>query len=504
MNQPDGRFLFSRRRASQILVLLGAGAIVAPAAKAQVSTPAVPETGTPVASPAASPAATQSPAVNELMSADIDELPEAPFTVRLLRITLQPGSITPMHTHHGPEIDMVETGEVLVRSLGNAPVTRSDGTEETSAGDDIVLAEGDMVHFPAGIGMYFENATEEPVVILSSVINPVGPDFVNERIIWVDGEPDLTGVSYQKLGDGLVQTLPLQPAVWTVDDITLPGGSELPALAGIGMYTPTEGNLSFTIDDGQVQVTRADSNMLQPNAVLGTGFSLTDGDAAFFPSGVSATARTDEANPLRVLAMDIVPANGFDTEPATLTFTAGDGTVAGGPAGIESGAIVTTTDANVNLRTEPSVEADVVEQLGQGVELEILDGPTEADDYTWFQVRVNEEGGSEGWVVQDFISGLTTPASETASDSDTEPTSDATPAVAADFAVGSTVVTNDENVRLRPEASVEGEAIDALALGTELTVTGAPVEAEEYTWLPVQTADGTEGFVVIDFVDPAE
>lgn len=271
------------------------------------------------------------------------------------------------------------------------------------------------------------------------------------------------------------------------------------------MITPIEGNLSFTIDAGMVQITRADSNMLQPNAVLGTSVSLGDADAAFFPNGAVETTRENEAQPLTVLIMDIVPAESTASTPAELTFTEGDGTVAGGASEPEAGQIVTTNTDNVNMRDEPSVNGEVVDQIGEGVELEILDGPVEAEEYTWYQVRVTAEGGSEGWMAVDFIDGIDAPAPPETDGDGTSADADAnaTPSAAGEFAVGSTVVTTEEGVRLRPEASTDVEAIDALPIDTELTVTGDPVEAEEYTWLPIETADGVTGFVTVDFLEAA-
>lgn len=501
MNRNNGKHLLTRRSAV-IGMSVSASLLLAPVLKAQESTP---ESATPAASPAAEPVVESQSTT--LMTAAIDNLPEAPFTVRLLRITLEPGAITPMHTHHGPEIDMVESGEVMIRSLGDAPVTRADGSEETSTGDDLTLGVGDMVHFPAEIGMYFENETDSDVVLLSAVIIPVGADYRNERITWVDGEPDTTGISYQKLGDGLVQELDQQAATWTVTDVTLAAKAELPTIAGIGMITPVEGNLSFKVNSGAVQVTRADSEMIQPNALVGTEFSLGDADGAFFPSGMAATSREDEASPLRLLIMEIAPANGVSDDPAQLTFTEGDGTLAGQSQETETGTIVTTTDQNVNVREEPSVDADVVTQLDEGVELEVLEGPEDADDYTWYKIRVNEEDGAEGWVASDFITevqGQTaeTKAEETANDGTASGT-DATPSATGEYEIGTTVLTTDENVRLRSEPTTDGDAIDALAKGTELLVTGEPTEADGYTWLPVETEDGVAGYVVIDYVEKA-
>ncbi len=482
--------------------LLGAGLLLSPVALAQESTPPA---GTPVASPQVAEAAQAT--VTNLITAQIDEIPEAPFTVRMLRITLQPGAITSMHSHHGPEVDLVESGEVIIRSQGDAPVVRADGTEEVSSGEDVVLGVGDSVHFPAEVGMYFENASDEPVVMLSAVVIPVGPDYVNERITWLEGEPNLEGVSYQKLGDGLVQEQPQTAAEWTIDLVELPPAVPMPAVTGISMITPIQGNFSFTIDAGMVQVTRAESNMLQPNAVLDTTFSLADADAAFFPSGVSATGRANEQQPLTLLIMNIEPEDGVVAEPAEITFSAGDGTVAGSGSEATVGQVVTTNTGDVNMRAEPNVNADVVDQLAAGIELEVLGGPEEADDYVWYQVRV-VDGGSEGWVVADFLDGIDTPVADDAGDgtsgdeSGDETTPSSTPQ-AGEFAVGSTVVTNDENVRLRPEPSAEGEPLNALPQGTVLTVTGEPVEGGDFTWIPVETEDGVAGYIAIDFLEGA-
>ncbi len=505
MNLLNRSSVLRRSKSSFLAGALAASLLLVPVGYSQESTPAAstPTASTPVASPAA--AVVAEPTITTLISAEVAELPQAPFTVRMLRITLQPGATTPMHTHHGPEVDLVESGEVTIRSLGEAPVNRADGTEEVSTGEDVVLTAGDNIYFPAEVGMYFENASEEPVVMLSAVAIPVGPDYVNERITWVDGEPDLEGVSYQKLGDGLVQEQSQQAAEWTISSVELPAGVDVPAVPGIGMISPVQGNYSFTIDAGMVQVTRAESNMLQPNAVLDTSFSLADGDAAFFPNGVTATTRTNEQQPVTLLVMNLEPVDGVTSTPAELTYNAGDGTVAGGGSESATGKVVTTNTDSVNMRAEASVNADVVDQLGQDVELEVIGGPVEADDYVWYQVRVTEEGGSEGWVAGEFLDGIdaAAPTPEATGDGTSgDEATTATPA-AGEFAVGSTVVTNDESVRLRPATNTDEEALDALPAGTELTVTGEPVEAGDFTWLPVETADGVAGYVVIDFVDPA-
>ncbi len=71
------------------------------------------------------------------------------------------------------------------------------------------------------------------------------------------------------------------------------------------------------------------------------------------------------------------------------------------------------------------------------------------------------------------------------------------------FAPDDIVVTNEDGVRFRPEPSTAGDPIAELSAGTELTVTGPPVDADDITWYPVRDADGTEGFVAAELLDPS-
>ncbi len=79
---------------------------------------------------------------------------------------------------------------------------------------------------------------------------------------------------------------------------------------------------------------------------------------------------------------------------------------------------------------------------------------------------------------------------------------ESTPAAPAEqIASGSTVTTNESDVNMRAAASISGEIVETLALGTTLTVTGDPVEADGYTWYPVQDeATGNSGYVAANFL----
>lgn len=511
----DTATFFSRGRTLVVAAMLGISTVMTPVAFAQDASPQ--------ASPAATPTVAGQAEVTTLMEATFEEFPPAPMTVRMLRITLEPGASTPMHTHPGPEFDLIEQGELTVRSEGDAPVTRADGTEEVSSGEDIVLAAGDSIMFPPGIGMSYVNEGDEAVEMLSAVMLPVGTAYP-QSITYTDGQPtsqDFVGVSFVVLGDGLVQEMPDAPVEVTVNDVVLPAGVDIPAFEGVAMYSAVEGNFSFIVEDGLVQVSRSELASLQPNAVIGEEFILEQGDAAFFPAGVESVSRAGESGELRLLTLEMTFAEPMEREAAELTFTTGasaSGDATGGPETVEVdgtpqaagviGQVGTVNADNVNLRAEPSTSADVVDQISTGVEVEIVGGPTDAEGFTWYEIRVNVDGGSQGWMSVEFIDGITEPATE----EEEEPTAAATEEAAGEtdtetrtFTSGDTVQLTDDNVRVRAEGNLGADIIDTFPAGTQFQVTGDPIDADGYTWYPVTSVDdpAIAGWVTSDFLEPA-
>jgi quercetin dioxygenase-like cupin family protein/uncharacterized protein YgiM (DUF1202 family) len=495
--------------------MLGTSVALAPVAAAQESTPVA----SPAASPAASPVAQAEVESTVLMQAGFEEFVPAPMTIRMLRITLAPGATVPMHTHPGPEFDYVESGSLTAVADGDATITRASGDEEAATAEGTALEPGDWILYPAGSGMSLANQSDEDVVMLSAVLLPVGSDFP-ESITYTDGAPtsaDFEGVSFTVLGDGLVQELPAGAASVTIDSVVVPAGTDLPASEGVAMYSQVNGNFSFVVDSGAVQVSRTQLQSLQPNAVPGEEFTLEPGDAAFFPTGVAAATRAGEDQPLELLRLTLAPDAGLAEDPAALTFTAGSATAGdatGGPETDESaeaaatGALVTTNSENINLRAEPSTSAEVVDQLAAGIELEVIGGPQEAEDYTWYQVRVTAEGGSEGWIASDFIDGDPTAGAAPEEAAEEAPDAAATPAAetAATFATGDLVTTTEDNVRMRADASVNAEIINAYPAGTEFVIAGEPQDADDFTWYPVALSSdhSITGWLAADFLQPVE
>jgi hypothetical protein len=83
--------------------------------------------------------------------------------------------------------------------------------------------------------------------------------------------------------------------------------------------------------------------------------------------------------------------------PSSKTTTPVSGTLTIGGSAVVSG----TSGRQLLLRSEPGLNSDTVTRVPEGAKLSILDGPSVADDITWWKVR--EPGGQEGWSAQKFL-----------------------------------------------------------------------------------------------------
>ncbi|HSJ57169.1 MAG TPA: SH3 domain-containing protein [Anaerolineae bacterium] len=90
------------------------------------------------------------------------------------------------------------------------------------------------------------------------------------------------------------------------------------------------------------------------------------------------------------------------TATVVLPVSTPEGTAA--PAEIGPGALVVvqgTQGSGLNLRTEPGTGAQVVINVREGTVLTVIEGPEEADGYTWWRMRA--PGGEEGWGAANWI-----------------------------------------------------------------------------------------------------
>jgi outer membrane biosynthesis protein TonB len=67
------------------------------------------------------------------------------------------------------------------------------------------------------------------------------------------------------------------------------------------------------------------------------------------------------------------------------------------------GEVILSKDDGVNMRAEPSTDAEVLEVLSLDQPLTVVDGqPQEGGGFVWWNVR-NEDSGNVGWVVEEWL-----------------------------------------------------------------------------------------------------
>lgn len=77
-------------------------------------------------------------------------------------------------------------------------------------------------------------------------------------------------------------------------------------------------------------------------------------------------------------------------------------------AEFQVGTVAATTEDNVRLRAEPTTDAEIVDALAAGTQLQVIGGPEEAEGYTWYEVTVLDSPEPvRGWVAADFVESVT-------------------------------------------------------------------------------------------------
>ena len=155
--------------------------------------------------------------------------------------------------------------------------------------------------------------------------------------------------------------------------------------------------------------------------------------------------------------------------------SAGSGTAAGNTTA-SAGAMGQITNGGVNFRETEG--GSVIQKLDRGTAVELLSIPATIDDNHWYRVRYN---GREGYIQAPFIKVVSGGASSV--------TPTPTTAAGAGMAVGGYVklVLSSANLRLKPGGKV---AAQWEKTGEVIAVRGNAVQAEGYTWYPVQYAGG--------------
>ena len=186
---------------------------------------------------------------------DAGDYPVAPSFVRLLRITLEPESSSPLHTHPGPEIALVERGTITVQVGGPAELTTAGETPDAgtpTAGElapvdsEFEMTAGDQLVYLPQTSMTFRNSGSDTASILTVVLLPAGHQHP-PGVTYVNGTTPgdrVRGVTPQILGDGVASTMPANGIHIVVDQLGIDTGDPIPAtssqemlsLAGIARF----------------------------------------------------------------------------------------------------------------------------------------------------------------------------------------------------------------------------------------------------------------------------
>jgi hypothetical protein len=166
------------------------------------------------------PAATPSPAAAEVSGVYDRVIPKL-IWFSITRDHLQPGA-TISATNAGPDLLLVESGEVVVNVAGpGATVTRAGSANATAlaAGVDVALGPGDGASIPSRVGHQFRNDLQAPAVVIEAFINDVNGPLPPHGVIsislvesYFEGLPAPATIALRRLTLGVGESLPAAPA----------------------------------------------------------------------------------------------------------------------------------------------------------------------------------------------------------------------------------------------------------------------------------------------------
>ena len=375
---------------------------------------------------------------------DAGDYPIAPAFVRLLRITLEPDASSPLHTHPGPEIVVVERGTLTVKVGGAADLILA--SERSAAGtptagqlapvdSEFEMTMGDQLAYLPQTPMTFRNAGSETVSLLTVVLLPAGHQHP-PGVTYIDGQPGaeaFAGVTPQILGDGVASSMPANGIRIVVDQLDLDQGAPIPAESTQTMLTLRQGGLDFTVIGGKVQISRGASPGPQPDSAPGTETNLAVNDAIFVPLGMKEAPRPETDGAISFLRLTIAPSSPeneptpsgegvgeiqitgteitstpqSDGTPGAVATSAPDTesspTATATPSGPKEGDSIAINSDGVNMRDCASTDCEIVTQVFFGQTVTIL-GPSEDDGvYIWWPVALDDDPSITGYIAQDFL-----------------------------------------------------------------------------------------------------
>jgi uncharacterized protein YkwD len=164
------------------------------------------------------------------------------------------------------------------------------------------------------------------------------------------------------------------------------------------------------------------------------------------------------------------------------------------PATLETGDAYVTAEGGLNIRSEASAAATLLQTLALGTHLATIGQPTAPDAAGIIWQNVQTDDGQSGWVSAQYLSSAR-PAPSPGPPPSAEP---ASPTITHGFVYVASV----GGLNMRAGSSVSSLILTRLADGQRLQTNGLTVGPDEngITWLNVKTEDGVEGWVSAEFV----
>jgi len=186
--------------------------------------------------------------------------------------------------------------------------------------------------------------------------------------------------------------------------------------------------------------------------------------------GTGASIQLQEVTPTPAIADTPAP-------EATATFTPtpepGTALSIGQPARIAA-------PGGLNMRANPGTGGSIVTYLSGSQVVDVIDGPSDADGYTWW--KVDDRNGNQGWIAQgDDESEWLSPRLGEAQPVNRAPR------------VGDRVVVTVEAGQLlsiRGLPGTDGPLITQIGSGAQFTVLAGPQSADGFVWYQIRSDDG--------------
>lgn len=167
--------------------------------------------------------------------------------------------------------------------------------------------------------------------------------------------------------------------------------------------------------------------------------------------------------------------DGWVAESFLAPYAAGAASV----AALTTGARVYVNTDAINLRSGAGLSGELLAVLPTNETGTVVDGPREADGYTWYRV---ETAAATGWAAAQYLSRGTPDPSTTGG-----------------ISLGDTVVMNTDALNMRSEPSTSSKWTGALYAGETATVIDGPSDGDGHTWMKLVGPSG-EGWSVRSYM----